>query len=292
MSERRFQRATLARIGRIAVQGGVSILSPNPPCKLAQVCRMNTAEEIHPGNSRDPAELDKFRAMATEWWDPNGKFKPLHKFNPVRLEYIRDHACTHFDRDPHDVQPLKGLRLLDVGCGGGLLCEPMARLGATVTGADALNQNIEIARLHATETGLEIDYRPTTAEDILAGGETFDIVLNMEVVEHVADPHAFLSDCGALVSPGGQVFAATLNRTAKAFAMAIVAGEYIMRWLPRGTHDWRKFVKPSELVTGLEAGGIEMQELTGVVYNPLTGTWSCAKNDLDVNYMGVGRKAA
>lgn len=253
---------------------------------------MHTADEIHPGNSRDPAELDKFRAMATEWWDPTGKFKPLHRFNPVRLEYIRDRACAHFDRDPRDIQPLKGLRLLDVGCGGGLLCEPMARLGATVTGADALDQNIEIARLHAAETGLEIDYRATTAEDILAGGETFDIVLNMEVVEHVADPQAFLSDCGALVSPGGLVFSATLNRTAKAFALAIVGGEYIMRWLPRGTHDWRKFVKPSELVAGLEAGGIEMLDLTGVVFNPLTGTWSCAEYDLDVNYMGVGRKTA
>ncbi|MDE0780441.1 MAG: bifunctional 2-polyprenyl-6-hydroxyphenol methylase/3-demethylubiquinol 3-O-methyltransferase UbiG [Alphaproteobacteria bacterium] len=253
---------------------------------------MTTTEEIHPGNSRDPAELEKFRSMATEWWDPNGKFKPLHKFNPVRLEYIRDRTCEHFDRDPRGLQPLKGLRLLDVGCGGGLLCEPMARLGATVTGADALDQNIKIASLHIAETDLEIDYRATTAEAILAGGETFDIVLNMEVVEHVANPFAFLSDCGSLVAPGGIVFAATLNRTLKAFAMAIVGGEYIMRWLPRGTHNWRKFIKPSELVNGLEAGGIEMLELTGVVFNPLTGAWSCAQHNLDVNYMGVGRKVA
>jgi 2-polyprenyl-6-hydroxyphenyl methylase/3-demethylubiquinone-9 3-methyltransferase len=251
---------------------------------------MTTTEEIYSGNSRDPAELEKFRAMATEWWDPNGKFKPLHKFNPVRLEYIRDRACKHFDRDPLDIQPLKGLHLLDVGCGGGLLCEPMARLGATVTGADALDQNIEIAQLHAAETYLEIEYRATTAENILAGGETFDIVLNMEVVEHVADPYAFLSDCGALVAPGGLIFAATLNRTVKAFAMAVVGGEYIMRWLPRGTHNWRKFVKPSELVNGLESGGIEMLELTGVVFNPLNATWSCTQHNLDVNYMGVGRK--
>ena len=253
---------------------------------------MNTADKIPLGNSRDPIELDKFRAMAAEWWDPTGKFKPLHRFNPVRLEYIRDHACAHFDRDPRHIQPLQGLRLLDVGCGGGLLCEPMARLGATVTGADAVEQNIQIARLHAGETELEIDYRATTAEDILAGGETFDIVLNMEVVEHVTDPNAFLADCGALVSPGGLVFAATLNRTVKAFTLAIVGAEYVMRWLPRGTHDWRKFVKPSELVRGLETGGIEMLELTGVVFNPLTGVWSCAENNLNVNYMGVGHKAA
>lgn len=252
---------------------------------------MTTTAEFSTGNSRDQAELEKFRRMATEWWDPKGKFKPLHKFNPVRLAYIRDRACNHFDRDPEKIRPLEGLKLLDVGCGGGLLCEPMARLGATVTGVDALEQNIEIARLHAEEVGLEIDYRATTAEDLLAQGETFDIVLSMEVVEHVADPFDFLANCGNLVAPGGQVFAATLNRTAKAFALAIVGGEYIMRWLPRGTHDWRKFIKPSEMVEGLEAGGIEMQELTGVVFNPLSGVWSQNDKDLDVNYMGVGQKA-
>lgn len=253
---------------------------------------MNTSDEKRPGGSRDAAELEKFQRMATEWWDPDGKFKPLHKFNPVRLAYIRDQACAHFGRDAASIRPLDGLRLLDVGCGGGLLCEPMARLGASVTGIDALEQNIEIARLHAEEVGLDIDYRATTAEDLRAAGETFDIVLNMEVVEHVADPAAFLADCGRLVAPGGLVFAATLNRTAKAFALAIVGGEYVMRWLPRGTHNWRKFVKPSELVDGLAGGGIEMLELTGVVFNPLTGTWSRNPRDLDVNYMGVGRKAA
>jgi len=253
---------------------------------------MNAAEEIHSPNSREPAELEKFRRMATEWWDPNGKFRPLHKFNPVRLAYIRDQACAHFGRDPRQTRPLEGLRLLDIGCGGGLLCEPMARLGATVIGADALSENIEIARLHADEVDLTIDYRATTAENILASGEQFDIVLSMEVVEHVADPFAFLSDCGTLVAPGGQIFAATLNRTAKAFALAIVGGEYVLRWLPRGTHNWRKFLRPSELVAGLEAGGIEMQELTGVVFSPLTGAWSCHATDLDVNYMGYGSKAA
>ena len=239
-------------------------------------------------DSRDPAELEKFRRMAAEWWDPAGKFKPLHQFNPVRLEYIRDRACEHFGRDRHAMRSLEGLSLLDVGCGGGLLCEPMARRGATVTGIDAGARNIEIASVHAAESGLNIDYRAITAEDLLADGEQFDMVLNMEVVEHVADPAAFLAVCARLVAPGGLTFAATLNRTPKAFALAIVGAEYVMRWLPRGTHDWRKFVKPSELVSGLEAGGIEMIELTGVVFNPLPGSWSRNRSDIDVNYMGVG----
>ena len=249
-------------------------------------------EETSPRDSRDPAELEKFRRMAAEWWDPSGKFKPLHRFNPVRLEYIRDRACEHFGRNKDSVRPLDGLRLLDVGCGGGLLCEPMARLGAQVTGIDAVAQNAEVASLHAAESGLGIDYRATTAEALRADGEAFDIVLSMEVVEHVADPAAFLGDCARLVAPGGLAFAATLNRTPKAFALAIVGAEYVMRWLPRGTHDWRKFVKPSELVGGLEAGGIEMLELTGVVFNPLTGTWSRSASDMAVNYMGVGCRPA
>lgn len=251
---------------------------------------MTTEARAQEADSRDPAELEKFRAMADEWWDPNGKFRPLHRFNPVRLEYIRDRACQHFGRRTDDVTPLDGLRLLDIGCGGGLLCEPMARLGATVTGIDAVARNIEIARLHAADGDLDIDYRAETAEALVAAGETFDIVLTMEVVEHVADPHAFLVDCARLTAPGGLVIAATLNRTAKAFALAIVGAEYVMRWLPRGTHDWRKFVKPSEMVAGLEAGGIEMVELTGVVFSPLSGTWSRHPRDLDVNYMGLGTR--
>ncbi|MBS28993.1 MAG: bifunctional 3-demethylubiquinol 3-O-methyltransferase/2-polyprenyl-6-hydroxyphenol methylase [Alphaproteobacteria bacterium] len=253
---------------------------------------MTTDKPENATESRDPDELEKFRRMAAEWWDPTGKFKPLHRFNPVRLEYIRDRACEHFGRDKRDTRPLVGLRLLDVGCGGGLLCEPMARLGAEVTGIDAVAENIGIARLHAGESGLHIDYQVATAEDLVAAGETFDIVLSMEVVEHVADPAAFLRDCAGLSGPGGLVFAATLNRTAKAFALAIVGAEYILRWLPRGTHSWRKFLKPSEMVAGLESGGIEMLELTGVVFNPLNGTWSRSRTDMDVNYMGVGCKPA
>jgi 2-polyprenyl-6-hydroxyphenyl methylase/3-demethylubiquinone-9 3-methyltransferase len=252
--------------------------------------QMTTDAQAERTESRDPAELEKFRAMAEEWWDPEGKFRPLHRFNPVRLEYIRDAACRHFERSTRETEPLTGLRLIDVGCGGGLLCEPMARLGAAVTGIDAVERNIELARVHAADGDIGIDYRCETAEALVAAGERFNIVLTMEVVEHVADPHAFLVDCGRLVAPGGIVIAATLNRTAKAFALAIVGAEYVMRWLPRGTHDWRKFVKPSEMVAGLEAGGIEMAELTGVVFNPLAGAWSRHPRDLDVNYMGLGTR--
>ncbi len=253
---------------------------------------MIAIEEFTAGDSRDPYELEKFRRMAETWWDPDGIFRPLHRFNPVRLDYIRERACEHFGRDTRDIRPLVGLHILDVGCGGGLLCEPMARLGASVTGIDAVPDNIEIARVHAEQVDLDIDYRATTAEDVLAGRGTFDIVLSMEVVEHVADPFGFLADCGRLVAPGGLVFAATLNRTPKAFALGVVGAEYILRWVPRGTHDWRKFIRPSELVDGLQAGGVEMVELTGVVFNPLTGGWSRNPRDLNVNYMGVGRKAA
>lgn len=238
-------------------------------------------------DSRDAAELERFAAMAEAWWDPDGEFRPLHKLNPVRLAYIRDRACEHFGRDARSVRPLDGLTVLDVGCGGGLLCEPLARMGARVTGLDAGARNIEIARLHADQSGLDIDYRVDTAEALAAAGESFDIVLAMEVVEHVAQPMTFLADVAGLTTPGGLVFASTLNRTRKAFALAIVGAEYVLRWVPRGTHDWRKFLRPSELVRGLEAGGVEMAHLTGVVYSPLTGAWSLARRDLDVNYMGV-----
>ena len=241
--------------------------------------------------SIDPGELEKFRALAEEWWDPDGKFRPLHKFNPVRLEYIRDQACAHFKRDAASLTPFSGLTVLDVGCGGGLLCEPLARLGADVTGIDAVSRNIEIAGVHAEASAVTIGYRTATVEELEAEKRRFDIVLNMEVVEHVADVDAFLGACGAVVDDGGLMFFATLNRTAKAFALAIVGGEYILRWLPRGTHDWRKFVRPSELTRGLADGGIEVTDLTGVTYSPLTDQWSLNRRDLAVNYMGTGIKA-
>ena len=235
----------------------------------------------------DEAETAKFAAMAEEWWDPHGKFAPLHKFNPVRLEFLRDRICQHFGRDPMGNRPLEGLKLADVGCGGGLLSEPMTRLGADVTGIDAGEKNIRIASTHASDVGLAIDYRCDTAEAMAARGEAFDVVLNMEVVEHVADVELFLAASAALVKPGGMMFLATLNRTIKAFGLAIVGAEYVLGWLPRGTHDWNRFVRPSELAAPLRRAGLEMTEITGVAYNPLKDKWSLAPKDLDVNYMAV-----
>jgi len=235
----------------------------------------------------DEAEAAKFAAMAEEWWDPNGKFAPLHKFNPVRLAFLRDRICQRFGRDPVGNRPLSGLSVADIGCGGGLLSEPMARLGATVTGIDAGEKTIGIARTHAKASGLDVRYRVGSAEEMAAAGETYDVVLNMEIVEHVADLRAFVAASARLVKPGGMMVVATLNRTLKSFALAIVGAEYILRWLPRGTHDWSKFVRPSELAAELRRAGLEISELTGVAYNPLTGKWSLAPTDLDVNYMLV-----
>jgi 2-polyprenyl-6-hydroxyphenyl methylase/3-demethylubiquinone-9 3-methyltransferase len=245
----------------------------------------SAAESPSQSASVDPDEVAKFAALAGEWWDPTGKFAPLHRLNPARLTFIRDRIAAHAGRDPLAERPLAGLRVLDIGCGGGLLCEPLARLGAQITGIDAAEPNVAVATAHAAEAGLDIDYRHTTAE-ALAGGDTrFDLVLNMEVVEHVADVAAFLQASAALVAPGGAMTLATLNRTPKSFALAIVGAEYILRWLPRGTHDWRRFQRPSELVAYLRAAGLETKELTGVTYNPLTRAWRLAPRDLDVNYM-------
>ncbi len=242
------------------------------------------------GGSVDRDEIARFGAMAEEWWDPRGKFRPLHKLNPVRLAFIRDRVAAHFGRDPLAERPLQDLRLVDVGSGGGLLAEPMARLGARVTGIDAAEPNVRMAGLHAAEGGLDIDYRFTDAEALAAAGERFDVVLNMEVVEHVADLGGFLDACCTLVRPGGVMVTATLNRTAKAFALAIVGAEYLLRWLPVGTHRWSKFVRPSELAAGLRAGGLDMVELTGVAYNPICDRWHLAPRDLDVNYMAFAAK--
>lgn len=243
------------------------------------------------GGTVDADEIARFAAIAEEWWDETGKFRPLHKFNPVRLRYIRDRAVAHFGRDPRALRPLDGLRLVDIGCGGGLLSEPLARMGAAVTGIDAAERNIGVAALHAREGGLAIDYRHETAEGLLARGESFDIVLSMEVVEHVADPALFLETCARLVRPGGLAVVATLNRTAKSFALAIVGAEYVLRWLPRGTHSWRKFLRPSEVAQGLRAGGLAVEDIAGVSYSPLTDRWTLGQ-DVAVNYMVTATRPA
>ena len=240
----------------------------------------------------DLAEIERFSRIAEEWWDPAGKFAPLHRLNPVRLGYIRDRAATHWNRDALSGLPLEGLSLLDIGCGGGLICEPMARLGAHVTGIDAADRNIATAALHAGQQGLAIDYRQHTAEALAGEGRQYDIVLALEIVEHVADVDLFLRSCGQMVKPGGLLFLSTLNRTAKAWMLAIAGAEYVLGWLPRGTHDWKKFLKPSEVVNGLRGGGIEAQEIVGVVYNPLSRVWSLNSRDLDVNYMLYGTRSA
>ena len=233
----------------------------------------------------DPAEVAKFEAMAAEWWDPAGKFKPLHMMNPVRLDYIRSQIAAEFDRDPTAKRPFDGLRLLDIGCGGGLLCEPMARLGATVVGADAAERNIPVAQLHAEQSGLDIDYRHTTAEAMAEAGEKFDVVLNMEVVEHVADPLAYLTACRALLKPGGLHLCSTINRNAKSFGMAILGAEWVMRWLPKGTHDWNKFITPDELYDLIRRAGMEPLDRKGYVFNPVSWQWKISDRDLSVNYV-------
>jgi 2-polyprenyl-6-hydroxyphenyl methylase/3-demethylubiquinone-9 3-methyltransferase len=239
-----------------------------------------------PGNaSVDPAEIAKFAAMAEAWWDPEGEFRPLHRLNPTRLAYIRDSAAARFGREPLGRKPLAGLHLVDIGCGGGLLCEPLTRLGAQVTGIDAGERNIAIAKRHAGESELAIDYRQATAEALAESGERFDVVLSMEVLEHVSQPGGFMAACAQLVAPGGLLIVATLNRTAKSFAFAIVGAEYLLRWLPRGTHDWRRFMRPSEVTALVRRQGLTLAEAVGVVYSPLADKWRLVKGDLDVNYM-------
>ncbi|MFO1083913.1 MAG: bifunctional 2-polyprenyl-6-hydroxyphenol methylase/3-demethylubiquinol 3-O-methyltransferase UbiG [Reyranellaceae bacterium] len=233
----------------------------------------------------DPVEVERFSRIAGEWWDPAGKFAPLHRLNPVRIGYIRDRAARHWRRDALSGTPLAGLSVVDIGCGGGLLSEPMRRLGAAVTGIDAAADNIAIAALHAERQGLAIDYRQSTAEALASTGARFDIVLALEIVEHVADAELFLRSCSRLMKPGGLLFLSTLNRTAKAWALAIAGAEYVLGWLPRGTHDWRKFLKPSEVARGLRGNGLDVREIVGVVYSPLSRTWSVNRTDLDVNYM-------
>ncbi len=240
----------------------------------------------------DPAEVEKFQAMAAEWWDPNGKFRPLHMLNPCRLDYITSQIAAEFGRDLAMERPFEGLRVLDIGCGGGLLSEPMARLGADVVGADAAGRNIPVARLHAESQGLAIDYRHTTAEALVAAGEVFDVVLNMEVVEHVSDPQAYLQACHDLLKPGGLMVCSTLNRNAKSYVFAIVGAEHVMRWLPKGTHDWAKFITPDELVSMLESAGLDPVDRKGMVFNPVTWSWSLSARDLSVNYVTTSLRPA
>jgi 2-polyprenyl-6-hydroxyphenyl methylase/3-demethylubiquinone-9 3-methyltransferase len=238
-----------------------------------------------PRSSIDPADVARFSAIAAEWWDPKGKFAPLHRFNPVRLGFIRDQALDHFARDPSSRTPFTGLRLMDIGCGGGLLTEPMARLGFAVTGVDASERNIAVAAAHAEDSGLAIDYRAGAAEDLLASGEPgFDVVLNMEVIEHVADPGQFLRDCVRLLNPGGLMVLATLNRTLASLALAKGGAEYVLRWLPAGTHDWRKFLKPSEIGEFLADEDVTLSGPFGVAFDPLSGRWTLGGR-AQVNYL-------
>ena len=249
---------------------------------------MNTA----PQTTVDDGEIAKFEAMAAEWWDTEGKFKPLHMLNPTRLDYITSQIAAEFGRDLKADAPFAGLRILDIGCGGGLLAEPMARLGADVVGADAAERNIPVAQIHAEQSGLEIDYRHTTAEAMAAAGEQFDVVLNMEVVEHVADPLAYLTACAQLLKSGGLHICSTLNRNPKSFMMAIVGAEHVMRWLPKGTHDWNKFITPDELFDLLSRAGLTPVDRKGFVFNPLGWSWSLSARDLSVNYVTAALRPA
>jgi 2-polyprenyl-6-hydroxyphenyl methylase/3-demethylubiquinone-9 3-methyltransferase len=247
-----------------------------------------------PGSSHttiDRAEVEQFSRLAAQWWDERGPMAMLHKFNPVRLAYIRDQVATHFGRNPKQIGCLSGLRILDIGCGGGILSEPLARLGANVVGADPSEPNIAVARKHAAQTDLVIDYRPVTAEALADKNEKFDVVLAMEVVEHVADMPLFVRRCGEMVRPKGMMIAATLNRTMKSFALAIVGAEYVLRWLPRGTHRWDKFVTPDELEAAMQAAGLKVVDERGVVYRLMADRWELS-NDMDVNYMLTAARSA
>lgn len=240
--------------------------------------------------SVDPREMESFSRMAHDWWNPNGMFRPLHVMNGARIDLIKNAVCDHFDRDPDADRPLEGLRLLDIGCGGGLLCEPMVRLGATVTGVDALEKNVKTAKTHAEQMNVSVDYRHGTIEQMVEADEPkFDAVLNMEVIEHVAIPRDFIADCAAMVRPGGIMMCSTINRTFKAFAFAILGAEYVLRWLPRGTHQYEKFIKPLELQRYLTAAGLDVENVIGMSLNPITERWTIG-SDVSINYVTVATK--
>jgi 2-polyprenyl-6-hydroxyphenyl methylase/3-demethylubiquinone-9 3-methyltransferase len=249
---------------------------------------MATASLVAQHSTIDPDEVDQFSRISDAWWDAEGDFRPLHRLNPARIAFIRDHLIGHFGRKA-DLTPFDGLDLLDIGCGGGLITEPMARLGATVTGVDASPQNIDVATAHAAQSGLAIDYRCDTAEALAAEGRQFDVVLALEIIEHVADRALFVASCAALVKPGGVLILSTLNRTIKSLALGIVAAEYILRWVPRGTHDWRKFVRPHELAADLRANGLVLRDLAGLDFDPKTAGWRLAPRP-SVNYLMFATK--
>ena len=247
------------------------------------------AENLGSDSTASVKEVDHFAQLAEEWWDPAGDFKSLHQINPLRMTYLRDQICQYFDRDKTQINSLDGLSVIHVGCGGGLICEPLARLGAEVTGIDATPESIEIAQLHANLMGLDITYQNKLPEELAQAGVTFDVLVNLEVIEHVADVTAFMTACASLLKPGGLMVGGTLNRTVKSLALAKVAAEYLLRWVPAGTHDWRKFVKPSEFGHYLRDSGLEITDLTGMRLNPLNGNWEFSKN-LDVNYFISAQK--
>ena len=246
-----------------------------------------SARMTNPDRSFDPQEVAKFEALASEWWSANGKFRPLHMLNPCRLDYILDQICAELRRVRTEARPLRELKLVDIGCGGGLICEPMARLGADVTGVDASEASIGAATAHASQSGLDIRYLCSTAESLVERGERFDVVLALEVIEHVPDPGTFMGACAALLNPGGLMICSTINRTTRSFVMAIVGAEYVLRWLPRGTHDWRRFLKPAELDNLMVAAGLEPLDCKGLVFNPISRSWSVSFRDTGVNYVSA-----
>lgn len=247
--------------------------------------------ELSPTRTVDAAEIEKFSRIAKDWWDPAGPFRPLHRLNPVRLGYIRERVVAHFARDSQAIEPLTGLSVLDIGCGGGLVAEPIARMGADVTAIDADAVAIDAARSHAAARGVGIDYRVGAAEDLAARGKGFDLVLALEIIEHVADRDAFLATVGRLTAPDGLTILSTLNRTAKSLLLGIGVAEYLLRWVDPGTHDWRKFVRPSELARGLREAGFELVDLTGLIFDPLKGGFRLARGNVGVNYFAAAAKA-
>lgn len=254
--------------------------------------QMPSHAHAHPASTIDDAEVARFSAIAAEWWDEKGKFAPLHKLNPTRITYLRDQLIRHFSRDGASATPLKNLSLVDMGCGGGLISEPMARLGATVTGVDASPTNIGVASLHAEQAGVPVTYRATTAEQLALEGAQFDVVLALEIVEHVADIDLFYNALAALVKPGGVLVMSTLNRTTKSYAFGIIGAEYVLRWLPKGTHTWSKFVKPSEMARALSQRGLQVVDVMGLTYSPFSGSFGLNPKDLDVNYLMLATKPA